>query len=96
MTDHSGVDDVASGAPYRVTSINGAEPRGLASISTDDVVVITAALGRQEVTIHGAAHSDGNGVVIHEKTADGTGKDVRTWRLVETGAGLEAVERSMY
>jgi len=95
--DHSRVDEVASGVPYRVVSVNGQSPGDLEAILTDGVSIIVTALGDQEVTIHGeAGRVDQQTVVIHEKTIYGTGKDVRTWAITMGGDGLEAVERSTY
>ncbi len=97
MSDHSKVDEVASGAPYRVVSVNGQPPGDLDAILTDGVSVIVAARGEQEVTIHGdAGRVDQHTVLIHEKAMAGTGKDVRTWAVTARGDGLQAVERSMY
>ena len=97
MSDHSAVDEVASGVPYRVVSVNGRPPGELDALLINEVTVITAALGGQQVTIHGSAHRvDDRTVVIHEKSHDGTGKDVRTWAVKAVLDGLEAVERAVF
>lgn len=97
MSDHSGVDAVASGAAYRVVSVNGQPAGDLDALVVDDVSVFVAARGDQEVIVHGSARRvDEETVIVHEKAYDGTGKDVRTWALTATDDGLEAVERSTY
>ena len=97
MTDHSGAEGVASGAPYRVVSVNGQPADDLEALLTGEVIAITVSLGGQEVVVHGSARRvDDRTIVVHEKTYDGTGKDVRTWAVTATHDGLEAVERSMF
>jgi hypothetical protein len=96
MSDHSGADMVASGLPYSVSAVNGRPPGSLDDFSTD-VVEVVVSRGDQHVTIRGAGQRvDERTVVIHEKTFDGTGKDVRTWAIAAGGDGFEAAERSIF
>lgn len=97
MPDHQGVDAVASGAPYRVESVNGRPAGDLDALLADDVIEITVAHAGQQVIIQGSARrTDDQTVVVHEKADDGIGKDVRTWTVTATTDGLEAVERSAF
>ena len=96
MSDHSGADEVVSGVPYIVTAVNGRVPWSLDDFSTDTVEVI-ASRHQQRVTICGAGRRvDERSVVIHEKTWDGAGKDVRTWEVTANADGFEAAERSVF
>ena len=96
MSDHSKVDDVASGAPYQVVAVDGSPASGVRDIPEADVVVIHVRHGQQHVTIHGAVHHADGIAIVHEKTHDGTGKDVRTWEIRPRGSGFDASERSLF
>lgn len=96
MSDHSAVDDVASGRPYAVRSVNDHPPTHLDEFTIDDVVVVVAEAAGQVVEIHGSARRDGDAVLVYEKSAGGTGKDVRTWRVTHHGAHFEIAERSLF
>ena len=96
MSDHSGADVVASGVPYIVTAVGGRVPGSLDDFAAD-LVEVVASRGEQRVTICGAGRRiDELMVVIHEKTFDGTGKDVRTWEIRGEADSFEATERSIF
>ena len=96
MSDHSGVDEVASGVPYVVTAVNGRVPGSLDDFGTD-IVEVAVSHREQRVTICGAGRRvDDLSVVIHEKTFDGSGKDVRTWEITGDAKRFEATERSTF
>jgi hypothetical protein len=96
VSDHSGADVVASGVPYTVTAVNGRAPGSLDDFGTD-IVEVVASRREQVVTICGAGRRvDDRSVVIHEKTYDGAGKDVRTWEITADADNFEATERSIF
>ena len=96
VSDHSGVDAVASGVPYTVAAVNGRSPGSLHDFGTD-IVELVASLRAQQVTICGSGRRvDHRSVVVHEKTDDGAGKDVRTWEITADAGTFEATERSIY
>jgi hypothetical protein len=90
------VDQVVSGVPYVVTSVNDRTPTSLEEFVEHDVVAITAAHLDQVITIRGSARHQDDSVVLHEKDSAGVGKDVRTWRISDVNGRFEAVERSIY
>jgi hypothetical protein len=96
MTDHSAVDDVASGRPYAVRSVNDHPPTSLDEFVVEDVVALVVEAGGQRVEIHGSVRRDGDTVLVYEKSAGGTGKDVRTWRVSEREGSFEIAERSVF
>lgn len=71
---------VVSGVPYTVVDVDGRPSSDL-----DDVVGAAVALtvegstGRH--TIRGAASRVDGAVRLYEKSEDGVGKDLRTWRI---------------
>ncbi len=81
MSDRSRVDPVSSGTCYVVTSVNERPPERLHDFVVRSVVAVTVASEHQVVTIHGSARLDGDSILVYEKDSDGTGKDVRTWRI---------------
>ncbi len=96
VSDDSGVDAVASGVPYTVTAVNGRVPGSLDDFGTD-IVEVVASHRAQRVTICGAGrHVDDRSVVIHEKTHDGAGRDVRTWEITADADRFEATQRSIF
>src|SRR5829696_1371739 len=96
VSDHSGVNAVTSGVPYTVTAVNGRLPGSLDDFGTD-IVELVASLRAQQVTICGSGRRvDDRCVVVHEKTNDGAGKDVRTWEITADAGPFEATERSIY
>ena len=96
VSDHSGADEVASGVPYSVTAVNGRVPGSLDDFGTD-IVEVVASRREQRVTICGAGRRvDDRSVVIHEKTYDGSGKDVRTWEITGDADRFEATELSIF
>ena len=96
VSDHSGVNAVTSGVPYTVTAVNGRLPGSLDDFGTD-IVELVASLRAQQVTICGSGRRvDDRCVVVHEKTNDGAGKDVRTWEITADAGTFEATERSIY
>jgi hypothetical protein len=96
VSDHSGADVVTSGVPYTVTAVNGRVPGSLDDFGTD-VVEVVASRREQLVTICGTGRRvDDRSVVIHEKTFDGAGKDVRTWEITAHDDSFEATERSIF
>ena len=96
MSDHSHVDEVGSGVPYTVTLVNGHAASDLEDFVSADVLVMSVARAGHEVTVHGAARRLDDIVVVHEKSLDGNGKDVRTWQVARADHQFEAVERSMF
>lgn len=96
MSDHSGADVVASGVPYNVTAVNGRAPGSLEDFGTD-IVEMVVSRGDQRLTIRGTGRRvDDRIAVVHEKTYDGTGKDVRTWEITGESDGFAATERSIF
>ena len=47
MSDHNGVDAVASGVPYIVTAVNGRVPGSLDDFGTDIVEVLASRRGNE-------------------------------------------------
>jgi hypothetical protein len=95
MSDHSGAEVVVSGVPYTVTAVNGRAPASLDDFA-GDIVEVAIARGDQRLMVRGTSRVDHDSVVIHEKTFDGAGKDVRTWHVSVEADGFQATERSMY
>jgi len=84
---------VASGAPYTVTAVNGRVPGSLDDFGDGGVEVVVS----RAVTIRGTGRrTDAQTAVVHEKTLDGGGKDLRTWAITMNGTRFEATERSMF
>ena len=97
MSDHSRVDEVASGVAYTVTAVNGRVPGSLDDFGGTGIVEVVASHREQRVTICGSGQRiDDRSVVIHEKTYDGAGKDVRTWEITVGADRFEATERSIF
>ena len=96
MSDHSAVDEVMSGAPYVVHAVNDRPPTGLDDFLSSPVVAVTVESRRKVVLIHGPTRRDGDSVVIYEKDNGGTGKDVRTWRVLERDGRFEVAERAIF
>ena len=96
MSDRSRVDPVTSGTCYVVTSVNDRLPASLEDFAACRVAAVTVASPRQVVTIRGSVRIDGDSVLVYEKDSDGTGKDVRTWRIKLQNGRFEAFERSLY
>ena len=96
MPDRSRADEVASGAPYVVRTVNDHPPTDLADFLGEPVVVLTVERRQQQVCIHGESRLDGDAVIVYEKDSDGTGKDVRTWSVRRNGAQFEAGERAVF
>ena len=96
MSNRSRVDPVTSGTCYVVTSVNDRLPASLEDFVACRVAAVTVASPRQVVTIRGSVRIDGNSVLVYEKDSDGTGKDVRTWRIKLQNGRFEAFERSLY
>ena len=94
--NHSGADAIASGVPYTVTAVNGRVPGSLDDFGAD-IVEVVASRRQQRVTICGAGRRvDDRSALIHEKTHDGSGKDVRTWEITADAGGFDATERSIF
>ena len=96
MTDRSKADGVVSGAAYVVTEINDQRPQSLHNFFGAETVAMTVASPHQVLHVHGSARQDGDSVLVYEKDMEGTGMDVRTWRVQEHGGRLEATERSNF
>jgi len=96
MSNRSRVDPVSSGTCYVVTSVNEEPPQRLCDFVAGNVVTVTVASERQEVTIQGSSRRNGDSVLVYEKDRDGVGKDVRTWRIQEQNGRFEAFQRSRY
>ncbi|MCU1503437.1 MAG: hypothetical protein JWM12_2791 [Ilumatobacteraceae bacterium] len=96
MSDEGTIDPVASGARYTVIFVNEREPATIDDFLSAAIVDITIASTHQQVTIRGSARHDGEAVVVYEKGKDGTGKDMRTWRIDRGVGGFEARELSAY
>lgn len=96
VSDRSQADEVVSGVPYLVTSVNDRPPASLDDFVGDPVVALTVASDTQVVIIHGASRHDRDSVIVYEKDGCGTGKDVRTWRIQIKDGRFEASERSIY
>lgn len=96
MSDPSKVDDVASGVPYQVRSVDDQPPTHLDQFLAGPVVALVVETARQVVEIHGESRRDGDSVLVYEKSAGGTGKDVRTWRVTERDGTFWVTERSVY
>ena len=96
MSDRSRVDPVSSGTCYVVTSVNERPPEQLEDFVARPLIVLTVASERQVVTIHGSVRREADSILVHEKDKEGTGKDVRTWRIRQQNGRFEAFERSTY
>jgi hypothetical protein len=96
VPDHSGADEIVSGVPYTVTVVNGRVPGSLDDF-VSDIVEVVASGRQQRLTICGSGRRvDVRSVVIHEKTYDGVGKDVRTWEITANADRFQATERSIF
>lgn len=91
MSDFSKVDPVISGADYTVQIVNGRKPQTLDDFTAHDVVTFVAVCGSQTTQVCGSSNVVGDTVVVHEKTEDGAGKDVRMWSISPNGDSFEAV-----
>lgn len=78
-------DPVSSGRPYKIISVDGAEPSALEQFLGE--VNFTIARGGEESEIRGLGSADADGVRFHEKDVAHTGKDVRTWQVSQAAAG---------
>ena len=96
MSDRSRVDPVSSGSCCVVTSVNERPPESLVDFVMRPIVAVTVASEDQELTIHGSARRDSDSILVYEKDSDGTGKDVKTWRIHLQNGRFEAFERSTY
>ena len=94
MSDHSGADVVTSGVPYTVTAVNGRVPTSLDDFGTEIVEVVLSRRAQRATICGPGRRVDDRAVVIHEKTYDGSGKDVRTWLITANADGFEATEPS--
>ena len=83
-------EPVISGVPYPVTSAAGDETPG----SLDQFVGSTSFTIQMQglLVVHGCGSFDGKSVRFYEKDHNGTGRDIRVWRI--TGpAGNDAAGR---
>ena len=85
MTDTT-PEMVVSGVPYTVREVEGREPSDLDAFVGLTEFVVEGRTGEHHVAGEGDRHDDE--VRFYEKTAGGTGKDVRVWKLVRTDEGI--------
>ncbi|MFS0701684.1 hypothetical protein AB6N24_17055 [Cellulomonas sp. 179-A 4D5 NHS] len=76
---------VISGVPYAVVDVDGRIPERLEHLTGRVEVTVEGATGRH--VLRGEAAENGDSVRLHEKSADGSGKDVRTWRIGPDASG---------
>jgi hypothetical protein len=96
MSDHSKVDPVVSGTPYRVIAVDGRRPTGTHELCHEGIVEITVQRAEQVATVRGSGREDGDQVVLYEKSDDGRAKDVRTWVVSADEDGLVAIENGAF
>ncbi|WP_136517836.1 MULTISPECIES: hypothetical protein [Cellulomonas] len=86
---HPTADPVVSAVPYQVLDVDGRPPRTL-----DDFTGVVAMRVQGRTGAHlvrGQGTTADHHAVVQEKTGDGTGKDVRRWRVAADGDGFVAV-----
>lgn len=84
MTD-SPPAPVISGVPYDVLDVDGRPPRTVEDFAGRVTVTLEGRTGRH--VVRGDASVSDGGVRLHEKSANGNGKDVRRWRITPADAG---------
>lgn len=83
---------VVSGVPYAVLDVGGRTPQAVEDFAGRVTVTVEGSTGRH-VLCGDASVTDG-AVRLHEKSEDGDGKDVRTWRITPTDGGGFCAETS--
>ena len=96
MSDFSKVDPVISGADYTVSTVGGQQPRTLDDFTAGETVSFVAVCGSHVTEVCGSWRIVGDTLVVHEKSEQGIGKDVRTWSISARGGGFDAVSPSVY
>jgi hypothetical protein len=76
---------VVSGVPYAVLDVGGRAPRTVEDFAGRVTLTVEGRTGRH-VLVGDASVTDGV-VRLHQKAADGDGKDIRTWRIAPTDDG---------
>lgn len=82
---YAAADPISSGRPYRILAVAGGEPSTLEQFVGETAFTISKDGGESDIAGHGTAHE--TGVRFHEKDLERTGKDVRTWELIEEPTG---------
>ena len=72
-------DPVISGVPYPITAMSSEKRPGSLEDFTGDTSFVIQMEAAHVVCGHGAL--DGDTVRFYEKDHDGTGKDIRVWRV---------------
>lgn len=78
-------DPVSSGRPYKVSGTAGGVLENLKQVIGDASFTIDK--DGVESVVCGSGVADETGVRFHEKDVEHSGKDVRTWHIVEHSAG---------
>ncbi|QGQ18123.1 hypothetical protein GC089_01120 [Cellulomonas sp. JZ18] len=86
---HPTADPVVSAVPYQVLDVGGQPPRALGDFTGTLTMRVHGATGEHLVCGQGTAAD--HHAVVQEKTGDGTGKDVRRWRVAADGDGFVAI-----
>lgn len=81
---------IVSGRPYVVLDVAGRPLRDLNEL-LGAVAEFTIDHGGGYV-VRGSSRMDEDTVKFYEKDSEGTGKDLRVWRLVQTGPGTFTAE----
>lgn len=76
---------VVSGVPYAVLDVDGRPPRSVDDFAGHVTLTVEGRTGRH--VVRGDATVRDGIVRLHEKSDDGGGKDIRTWRVRPTDAG---------
>jgi hypothetical protein len=86
-------DPVVSGKPYTVVEVGDRAPKSIDDfIGETGFVLEDGPTGGRRVT--GVGSADGDNVKFREKDVSGSSKDVRMWRVRESGDGGFIAEAS--
>lgn len=82
---YAAADPISSGRPYRILAVAGGEPSTLEQFVGETAFTISKDGGESVIAGLGTAHD--NAVRFYEKDLERTGKDVRTWALIQEPDG---------
>lgn len=78
-------EPVVSGVPYEVQDVAGNAPTDLTAFDGSTTVTVVGSTGVHVLRGSGSAHEDH--ARFYEKSEDGIGKDMRTWKITPADRG---------
>ena len=87
-------DATASGMPYSVIAVAGAQPHSVDQFIGENAFTISK--GDMTSQVCGTGTPDQHGVRFHEKTSGADAKDVRVWEIRPTNGGFTAATVSSF